>query len=147
MNDEQLIALAGEARRHAHAPYSHFAVGAAVTTASGKTFAGTNVENASYGLSVCAERVAMWKAVSDGERGFVSIAVVTENGATPCGACRQVMAEFGDRDLRVLVADTQGHCSVHTLGDLLPDAFTPQKLAEAAKGRPHKAPRRRPAGV
>ncbi len=133
MTDDELITLAAQARRKAYAPYSHFAVGAAVLAASGKVYTGANVENASYGLSVCAERVAILKAVSEGETGLATIAVVTENGASPCGACRQVMAEFGQDSLRILVGDAQGHYAVHSLAQLLPEAFTPRKLSEAGK--------------
>ena len=133
MTDDELITLAAQARQHAYSPYSHFAVGAAVLAASGKVYTGANVENASYGLAVCAERVAIWKAVSEGEHELVAVAVVTENGASPCGACRQVMAEFGQDSLRVLVGDAQGHYALHTLAQLLPEAFTPQKLSEAKR--------------
>jgi cytidine deaminase len=133
MTDEELIALAARARRDAYAPYSRFAVGAAVVTASGRVFTGANVENASYGLSVCAERVAAWKAVSEGESEIVAVAVVTGDGVTPCGACRQVLAEFAPRErglagMRVLVADAHGRHTAHTLDELLPAAFTPEDL-------------------
>jgi len=130
MTDDELVALAAQARRHAYAPYSHFAVGAALLARSGRVYTGANVENASYGLSVCAERVAVWKAVAEGERAFTAIAVVTENGVSPCGACRQVLAEFASdpRMLRLIVADAQGHRRTHTLAELLPEAFTPEQL-------------------
>lgn len=133
VNDTELIAAAAQARQLAHAPYSHFPVGAAVLTASGRVFAGANVENASYGLSVCAERVAIWKAVTEGETEIVAVAVVTTSGVSPCGACRQVMAEFASRvkglaGVRVLVADLSGRCVEYTLDDLLPAAFTPANL-------------------
>ena len=130
MTDDELVALAAQARRHAYAPYSHFAVGAALLAQSGRVYSGANVENASYGLSVCAERVAVWKAVAEGERAFTAIAVVTENGVSPCGACRQVLAEFaGDpQSLRLIVADAQGHRRTFTLAELLPEAFTPEQL-------------------
>ncbi|MDO9065511.1 MAG: cytidine deaminase, partial [Chloroflexota bacterium] len=84
INDKELVAAATQARELAHAPYSHFPVGAAVLTASGRVFAGANVENASYGLSVCAERVAIWKAVTEGETEIVAVAVVTTSGVSPC---------------------------------------------------------------
>jgi len=130
MTDDELVALAAQARRHAYAPYSHFAVGAALLAQSGRVYTGANVENASYGLAVCAERVAVWQAVAAGERAFTAIAVVTENGVSPCGACRQVLAEFaGDpRTLRLIVADTQGRRRTYTLAELLPEAFTPEQL-------------------
>lgn len=122
MEDKQLIALAAEARRNAYAPYSHYTVGAALCTASGRVYTGCNVENASFGLTVCAERTATVKAISEGEREFVAIAVVTENGATPCGACRQVLAEFGP-NMCVLVADAAGNYRTYRLPDLLPAGF------------------------
>ena len=122
MEDKQLIALAAEARRNAYAPYSHYTVGAALCTASGRVYTGCNVENASFGLTVCAERTATVKAISEGEREFVAIAVVTENGATPCGACRQVLAECGP-NMCVLVADAAGTYRTYRLPDLLPAGF------------------------
>ena len=117
-----LFDAAIEARRHAYAPYSHFPVGAALRTASGRIYAGCNVENASYGLTVCAERVAIWKAVSEGATEFVALAVVTEPGSPPCGACRQVLSEFS-ADLPILIADTGGHVFMTSLGVLLPSPF------------------------
>jgi homotetrameric cytidine deaminase len=139
ISDTELIATAARARTSAHSPYSHFPVGAAVLTATGRVFAGANVENASYGLTVCAERVAIWKAVTEGETEIVAIAVVSDGGASPCGACRQVMVEFaspamGLVGIRVLVADLDGHSVTYTLEDLLPQAFTPGNLAEHAGG-------------
>jgi cytidine deaminase len=133
ISDTDLVAAAARARGFAHAPYSHFPVGAAVLTSSGRVFAGANVENASYGLTVCAERIAIWKAVTAGEAEIVALAVVTEGGVSPCGACRQVMAEFAPRvkglaGLRVLVADLSGHFAETTLDELLPAAFTPANL-------------------
>jgi cytidine deaminase len=126
----ELIELAGEARKQAYAPYSQYQVGAAVLTASGKLYTGCNVENAAYPTSMCAERVAIYKAVSEGERDFAAIAVVTENGGSPCGACRQVMAEFGLKT-SVLIADTQGRLVLETTVDeLLPGAFGPGQLGK-----------------
>jgi cytidine deaminase len=127
MNEQELIAKAMEAREKAHAPYSHFAVGAALLAKSGRVYTGCNVENASYGLSVCAERTAVFKAVSEGEHDFEAVAVVTENGVTPCGACRQVLMEFGE-DIQVIVADGAGKYRVFGLQELLPEAFTPEHL-------------------
>jgi cytidine deaminase len=127
MDYENLIAKAMKARKKAYAPYSHFTVGAALLARSGRVYTGCNVENASYGLSVCAERVAVFKAVSEGEREFEAIAVVTEKGVTPCGACRQVLMEFGN-DVEVIVADEAGVYRVFTLRELLPEAFTPEHL-------------------
>lgn len=118
----ELIAAAIEARRNAHAPYSRFPVGAAVRTRSGRIYVGCNVENASSGLTVCAERVAIWSAVAQGETEFEAVVVVTDPGSTPCGACRQVMSEFA-QDLPILVADSAGHAWQTSLLALLPDPF------------------------
>jgi cytidine deaminase len=130
LNDKDLVDLAQEVRERAYAPYSNFPVGAALLTSSGKVFTGCNVENASYPLTICAERTAVTKAVSEGERDFEAIAVVTASGATPCGACRQVLHEFGgaDADLRVIVADLEGNRSTYTIAELLPAGFTPDQL-------------------
>ena len=117
-----LLEAATQARQRAHAPYSRFPVGAALRAGSGRIYTGANVENASSGLTVCAERVAVWKAVSEGERRIEALVLVTEPGATPCGACRQVLAEF-EADLPILVADTAGHAWFTSLAALLPDAF------------------------
>ncbi|MFQ5886559.1 MAG: cytidine deaminase [Anaerolineae bacterium] len=125
---EDLVALAKEARKKAYAPYSHFAVGAALLAESGQVYAGCNVENASYGLSVCAERVALFKAVSAGEQRFKAIAVVTETMATSCGSCRQVLAEFGGDELQVIIAAPEGQMEIYTLGELLPASFTSKDL-------------------
>lgn len=127
----ELVEAATEARQGAYAPYSRFAVGAAVRVASGRIYTGSNIENAAWGLTVCAERVAIWKAVSAGERDLVALAVVTETGATPCGSCRQVMAEFAE-ELPVVIADTAGHVWRTTLAELLPHAFPRANLS----GRP-----------
>ena len=125
-----LIDLAIEARRRAYAPYSNYPVGAALRTKSGKVFTGVNVENAAYPTTICAERTAVFKAVSEGEREFEVIAVVTENGGSPCGSCRQVLAEFG-LDTIVLIADEKGNLLQETtVDDLLPGAFTPEHLVK-----------------
>ena len=123
-----LVERALQARGWAYAPYSDYQVGAALLTESGKIYDGVNVESAAYPTSICAERVAVFKAVSEGERHFQAVAVVTENGGFPCGACRQVMAEFGLSTL-VLIGDLNG-IIIHetTVGDLLPGAFTPEFL-------------------
>lgn len=124
----RLIQLASQARERAYAPYSNYQVGAALVTSSGNIFTGCNVESAAYPTSMCAERVAVFKAVSEGERQFLAIAVVTRNGGTPCGACRQVLAEFG-LDTLVLIADAEGKLNQEArLSDLLPGAFTPRDL-------------------
>jgi cytidine deaminase len=123
-----LIDLAIEARRRAYAPYSQYLVGAALRTRSGRFFTGVNVENAAYPTTMCAERVAIFSAVSQGERDFEVIAVVTANGGSPCGGCRQVMAEFG-LDTVVLIADETGQLlDQTTVNDLLPGAFTSAHL-------------------
>jgi cytidine deaminase len=131
LSDEErraLIDLAIEARRRAYAPYSHYQVGAALRTRSGRIFTGCNVENAAYPTSMCAERIAIYKAVSEGEKEFEVIAVVTPNGGTPCGGCRQVLAEFG-LETMVLVADGEGRLVQETtVSGLLPGAFTPKDL-------------------
>lgn len=124
--DRKLLEQAAAARRQAYAPYSHYHVGAAALTADGEIYTGANVENASYGLSVCAERAAIFKAVFEGHREIDTVAVVTDDGAPPCGACRQVMAEFGVK--RVVVGSPRGRARVRTLKQLLPDAFTPDRL-------------------
>jgi cytidine deaminase len=119
----ELIRQAAEARRHAYAPYSDFPVGAALLGTSGRVYAGCNIENVSFGLTVCAERVALFKAVSEGERRFRAVAVVTSTGVTPCGACRQVLSEFAP-DLEVIVArEGASDYQVHYLPDLLPYGF------------------------
>ena len=123
-----LIDLANEARRRAYAPYSNYPVGAVLRTRSGKVFTGCNVENAAYPTSMCAERTAIFKAVSEGEKEFDVIAVVTPNGGTPCGSCRQVMSEFGLETL-VLIADAEGRLVLETtVAGLLPEAFSPMDL-------------------
>jgi len=123
-----LIDIAGEARRRAYAPYSNYQVGAALRTRSGRIFTGCNVENAAYPHVMCAERVAIFKAVSEGEKEFEVLAVVTSNGGSPCGGCRQVMAEFS-LDMTVLIADGDGRLVQETtVAELLPGAFTPKDL-------------------
>jgi len=117
-----LIRRAIEARERAYAPYSGYAVGAALLGKSGRVYTGCNVENAVYPLGICAERVAVFKAVSEGELEFVAIAVATDNGGSPCGSCRQVLREFGV-DIVVLIADTAGAFRETTIEALLPDSF------------------------
>lgn len=127
--DETLIAAAKQARENAHAPFSNFRVGAAVRAKSGRIFSGCNVENASYGLTCCAERVAIFKAVSEGERGFDAIAVVTDTEALtpPCGACRQIIWEFCG-DVPVVMANMKGKVEVDSAGKLLPRPFDASNL-------------------
>ena len=123
-----LIEMASAARVHAYAPYSNYAVGAALRTKSGKIYTGVNIENAAYPTGICAERVAVFKAVSEGEHEFEIIAVVTDNGGSPCGSCRQVLAEFG-LDTLVLIANGNGKLiKSMTVGELLPEAFQPHHV-------------------
>lgn len=125
---QQLIELAIQTRQWSYSPYSHYAVGAALLAESGKIYTGTNIENAAYPNSICAERVAICKAASEGERKFTAIAVASENGGSPCGMCRQTMAEFGV-ETQVLVVDSQGKVYLDvTVEELLPNAFTPEDL-------------------
>ncbi len=129
-NDQRqaLIEAALAVRKWAYAPYSHYAVGAALLTGSGKIYDGINVENAAYPSGICAERVAVFKAVSEGEREFEAIVVATTNGGAPCGACRQVLAEFGLETV-VLIVDEQGTLVQETrVKELLPGAFTASSL-------------------
>ncbi len=120
----KLVNMALEARKHAYAPYSGFKVGAALLAADGEVFTGCNVENASYGLSMCAERVALFNAVAQGRRSFIALAVAadTEDYCSPCGACRQVLAEFGG-DIAVYMANKDGAFRAATAVELLPAAF------------------------
>lgn len=125
----QLVEAATHARRWAYVPYSNYRVGAALLTDSGKIYDGVNIENAAYPTTICAERVAVFKAVSEGELRFSAIAVVTSNGGTPCGSCRQVLAEFGV-DTVVIIADENGNIMQETtVSQLLPGAFLPSDLA------------------
>ncbi len=119
-----LIAAARRARRHAHAAYSGFKVGAALETADGTIITGCNVENATYGLTICAERVAMFKAISEGHRRFTRVAVVADTTAPtpPCGPCRQILWEFGG-DLEVIMANLRRETGRHSLSELLPLPF------------------------
>ncbi len=124
MDVKKLIEEARKAKEKAYAEYSKFKVGAALLTKSGKIFTGVNVENASYGLTVCAERVAVFKAVSEGEREFLAIAVVSDSQeiTPPCGACRQVLFEFSE-DMDVIMANKDGKYEIMKLKDLMPKGF------------------------
>ena len=130
MSASKLVAAARRARRHARAAYSGFKVGAALETADGTIIAGCNIENATYGLTICAERVAMFKALSDGHRTFRRIAVVADIDAPtpPCGACRQILWEFGG-DLEVILANLRRETGRHQLEDLLPLPFDSRLLS------------------
>src|SRR3990170_7679186 len=126
---DELIAAALDAQKRAYCVYSDFPVGAALRTASGMVFQGVNIENASFGLTICAERVAASAAVASGERDFTAIAVVSRGGVSPCGACRQFLAEFNP-NLPVVMVDSeqQDHGYQATLDDLLPSRFDKSKL-------------------
>jgi cytidine deaminase len=130
-----LFAAAQAARRAAYAPYSRFTVGAVVETADGRRYTGANVENASYGLTMCAERVAVQAAVVDGARAIAAVAVAGPDGVTaaPCGACRQVLAEFGSPAMRIVYGSAKGPTET-TLGDLLPMAFDGTILRDGMRG-------------
>lgn len=129
MTDYELIQKAKEAMQNAYAPYSGFRVGAALLCADGSVYTGCNVENASLGLTICAERTALFKAVSEGKRRFTSIAVVGGKGgvcsdyALPCGACRQALSEFCGADFRVILGKEDSAAQTAALGELLPGAF------------------------
>lgn len=125
---QKLIETALVARQWAYAPYSQYHVGAALLTASDRIYDGVNVENAAYPSSMCAERVAVFKAISEGEKDFVALAVASSNGGAPCGACRQVLAEFG-LDTLILIVNSKGEVVQETpLASLLPSAFQPEDL-------------------
>jgi len=127
---QALIDVANTARQRAYVPYSNYPVGAALRTKTGRIYTGVNVENAAYPQTMCAERVAVFKAVSEGEKEFEVISVVTDNGGSPCGGCRQVLAEFG-LDTMVLMADRNGKLLKETtVKELLPEAFTPAHLGK-----------------
>lgn len=128
MSDNELLRKAKEAARDAYAPYSGFGVGAALETDEGRLYTGANVENASYGLSICAERVAVFKAVSDGNTHFKRIAVAAQNGEdiVPCGACLQVLSEFGP-DMDVITTNAGGEILTRNIKDLIPIPFKQSK--------------------
>lgn len=130
---KRLIEEATEARNFAYAPYSKYQVGAALLAASGKIYSGVNVENAALPAGICAERTAVFKAITEGERQFDAIAIVTENGGAPCGTCRQVLSEFG-LDTIVITADLKGRIIREmTLKELLPEAFLPDHLSNVGE--------------
>lgn len=145
---KQLVAAALAARQRAVAPYSHFQVGAALLTADGQVIGGANVESASYGLTCCAERVALFKALTDGKSGFSAIAVVARapKGPAPCGACRQLLAEYA-ADAVVLIADSAKPDAIRTftVRELLPEAFRSvpgAAMARESNGKSSRGPRR-----
>ncbi|TFH37662.1 MAG: cytidine deaminase [Anaerolineales bacterium] len=125
---EQLIARALKIRTRAYAPYSKYNVGASLLTDDGEIVDGVNVENAVYSVGICAERNAVFQAIVHGHRSFRAIAVATDNGGSPCGSCRQVLAEFG-RDIEIYTVDSDGKVILETtVKDLLPEAFGPEYL-------------------
>ena len=131
MNYAELVKAASEARENAYAPYSLFKVGAALLTTKGTIYTGCNIENAAYSHTVCAERVALYKAVCSGDRSFAAIAIVTaaDIPVPPCGACRQVMAEFS-ADMRIIMANTKGDIVISNISELLPMAFNSNHIWE-----------------
>jgi cytidine deaminase len=127
MTPKELVHRALQARQQAYAPYSHYRVGAALLTADGVVIPGCNVENASYGGTICAERVALTSAIAQGQRAFVALAVATKNGGAPCGLCRQVMAELGPA-MAVYISDERGTFRTTSVAELLPDWFRGENL-------------------
>ncbi len=125
MTDAELIAVADAARQDAYVPYSKFHVGAALLDENDRLFTGCNIENASYGATNCAERTAIFKAVSEGSRQIKKLAVVCDQDkpCMPCGICRQVISEFAAPDFVLLAASPNGECQRYTMDELLPDAF------------------------
>ncbi len=124
-----LVDEAIRAFKHAYAPYSRYHVGASVLTGDGEIYTGCNIENAVYPLTLCAERVAIFKAISEGATYIRALAVVTQNGGAPCGSCRQVLREFGDKNTTIHIADVYGTFRTRQLEDLLPESFSAADLA------------------
>lgn len=131
MDYRKLLMLAGEAKERSYSPYSRFKVGTALLTADGNVITGTNVENATYGATICAERAAVVRAISEGYRDFVAIAIASDakSETYPCGICRQFLAEFG-LDIKVITGKPEGEIRVNTVAELLPFAFTKKTLPE-----------------
>jgi cytidine deaminase len=134
IDSKQLVAAAAKAREGSVSPYSKFKVGAALLTKRGEIIGGANVESASYGLTCCAERIALFKALTEGKRDFIAVAVVarSDSGLTPCGACRQLLAEYAPT-AKVFIADTRSLNKIRTftVKKLIPEAFTGSSLAAA----------------
>lgn len=130
MNIENLIEESKKAREKAYVPYSKFGVGAAILTKDGKVYHGCNIENAAYSMCNCAERTALFKAYSEGDRDFTMLAVVadTERPCSPCGACRQVISELCSQDMKVVLTNLKGDILEITVAELLPGAFSPEDL-------------------
>jgi cytidine deaminase len=131
---QELVEIAKKARLHSVAPFSNFLVGAAARTADGKIYTGCNIESASYGLTVCGERVAIWKALSEGERDFSELAIVadTESLTPPCGTCRQIIWEFA-KNAKIILSNLQGETQECSIRELLPRAFDARFLSGAAR--------------
>ncbi|MDK2980664.1 MAG: cytidine deaminase [Chloroflexota bacterium] len=125
---KELVRIAKQVRKWAYVPYSKYPVGAALLTESGRIYEGVNVENAAFPVTNCAERTAIFTAVTNGEKDFQAIAVVTDNGGMPCGACRQVMAEFSPNMLVIVADEEENIVAEQKLSELLPGAFTPKDL-------------------
>ena len=124
MTDQELVQRALEMRKFSYAPYSHFAVGAALLCEDGTMFTGCNVENSSFGATICAERTAFVKAISEGTMEFEAIAIVSSDGeAWPCGICRQFMKEFCDDDFKIITGDDEDSLKVYTMEEILPEGF------------------------
>lgn len=132
MDSQKLMQEAIQARTNAYTPYSNFQVGAAVLTKGGRVFHGCNIENASYGLTNCAERTALFKAVSEGEKEIEAIAIVadTEGPVSPCGACRQVIAEFSNKDTKIFLTNLNGDVQETTISELLPGFFKSEDMTK-----------------
>lgn len=128
MTERELVGLAFEAKKRSYSPYSHFSVGAALLCIDGSIYLGCNIENASYGATNCAERTAIFKAVSEGKTKFSMLAVAADEMPLPCGICRQVISEFCGNDFPIIVA-TENETKRFTLGDLLPNAFSAESLS------------------
>jgi cytidine deaminase len=130
MTNEELIKLAKEVQKKAHAPYSKFRVGSALLTEDGEVFTGCNIENSSYSLTICAERVAIFKAYSEGKRKFKKIAIVSDskNFISPCGACRQVLMDLAGGELEVILTNSMGETKIFKLSELLPLPFGSKDL-------------------
>lgn len=130
VENERLVEEAKKAREKAYVPYSKFGVGAALLTSEGKVYHGCNIENAAYSMCNCAERTALFKAFSEGERDFVSLAVIadTDRPVSPCGACRQVISELCPNTMKVVLANLKGDIEIVTIEQLLPGAFSPEDL-------------------
>jgi cytidine deaminase len=126
MDYKDLVKIANDIKERAYCPYSKFRVGAALLTNDGKVYTGVNIENASFGATNCAERTAMFKAVSEGETKFEAIAIASdkEDLIFPCGICRQVLSEFGEREMKVICSKKNGEFKIYTLEEILPNAFT-----------------------